>query len=210
MTSTSPIRVLLADDHPVLVDGLALILDTEPDMTVVGRASNGTEAVTLFAQQQPDVALLDLRMPGELSGADAIAQIRTQFPEACLIMFTIYDGDEDIYQGLRAGAKAYLLKSTPCDEIIATIRRVCAGKKHIPPQVAIKIAERMNQPPLTKREREVLCLMTEGKNNQEISTALNVTEGTIKYHVNKIFDKLAVRNRTEAVLVALKRGIACL
>ncbi|WP_019503592.1 response regulator transcription factor [Pleurocapsa sp. PCC 7319] len=210
MTSTSPIRVLLADDHPVLVDGLALILDTEPDMTVVGRASSGTEAVTLFAQHQPDVALLDLRMPGELSGADAIAQIRTQFPEACIIMFTIYDGDEDIYQGLKAGAKAYLLKSTPCDEIIATIRRVYAGKKHIPPQVAVKIAERMNQTPLTKREREVLCLMTEGKNNQEISTALNVTEGTVKFHINKIFDKLAVRNRTEAVLVALKRGIACL
>ncbi len=208
MTSISPIRILLADDHPVLVDGLALILNNEPDMTVVGQASNGVEAVELFTQHQPDVALLDLRMPGELSGAEAIAQICDRFPQACLIMFTIYDGDEDIYQGLRAGAKAYLLKSAPCDEIIATIRQVCAGEEYISPQVALKVAKRINQPTLTEREREVLCLMTEGKTNQEISTELCITEATVKYHINKIFDKLAVRNRTQAVLVALKRGIA--
>lgn len=210
MSDRTPIRILLADDHPVLVDGLALILDHEPDMNVVAQASNGKEAVELFTQHQPDIALLDLRMPGELSGVEAIAQIRDRFPYACLIIFTIYDGDEDIYQGLRAGAKAYLLKSTPCDEIIATIRRVCVGEEYIPPQVAIEIAKRIKQEALTKREQEVVCLMTEGKNNREISTILSITEGTVKYHANKIFGKLAVRNRTEAVLVALKRGIACL
>lgn len=204
------IRILLADDHPVLVDGLALILNTEPDMTVVAQASSGKEAVELFAQHQPDVALLDLRMPGELSGAQAIAQICDRFPHACLIMFTIYDGDEDIYQGLRAGAKAYLLKSTPCDEIITTIRRVCVGEEYIPSQVAVKVAKRITQATLTEREREVLCLMAAGKTNTEISTELAITDGTVRYHINKIFSKLGVKNRTQAVLVALKRGIACL
>ncbi len=210
MNPTQPIRILVADDHPVVREGLVLILDNEPDLTVVAQARNGLEAVELFRQQQPDVALLDLRMPGGISGVEAIARIHAEFPDACMILLTIYDGDEDIFQGLRAGAKAYLLKSTPCKELLSAIRQVCAGKKYIPPPVGVKLAERMSHPHLSEREREVLCLMAAGKTNKDIATELSIAEGTVKSHVNKILEKLQVSDRTSAVLVALRRGIAAL
>lgn len=207
MNPSQPIRILLADDHPVVRQGLALILENEVDMTVVGQANNGIEAVTLFSQLQPDVALLDLRMP-QMSGVEALATIRAQFPSACIILLTTYDGDEDIYQGLKAGAKAYLLKDTGCDEILATIRKVWGGQKHISTEVGAKLAERMTLPELSVREREVLQLMATGNSNQEIGAALGIAESTVKFHVNNILSKLGVSDRTGAVIVALKRGIA--
>jgi DNA-binding NarL/FixJ family response regulator len=207
MNPSQPIRILLADDHPVVRQGLALILENEADMTVVGQANNGIEAVTLFSQLQPDVALLDLRMP-QMSGVEAIAAIRAQFPSACIILLTTYDGDEDIYQGLKAGAKAYLLKDTGCDEILATIRKVWGGQKHISTEVGAKLAERMTLPELSVRERQVLQLMATGNSNQEIGAALGIAESTVKFHVNNILSKLGVSDRTGAVIVALKRGIA--
>jgi DNA-binding NarL/FixJ family response regulator len=209
MNPSKPIRILLADDHPVVRQGLALILNSEAEMTVVGQASTGREAVALFCQHQPDVALLDLRMPG-MNGVEAIAAIRSQFPSACIILLTTYDGDEEIYQGLKAGAKAYLLKDTSCDEILATIRKAYLGQKHISSEVGAKLAERMALPELSDREREVLQLMATGKSNQEIGTALGIAESTVKFHVNNIFSKLGVGDRTQAAIAALKRGIASL
>lgn len=202
----NPIRILLADDHPVVREGLALILDNEADMMVVSQAKDGQEAVILFRQQQPDIALLDLRMPN-MNGVEVIAAIRGEFPEARLILLTTYDGDEDIYQGLRAGAMGYLLKDAPCDEILEAIRAVHDGHKHISPEVGMKLVERMGGSQLSEREREVLQLMTAGKSNQEISTTLGITESTVKFHVNKILSKLQVSDRTSAVVTALRRGL---
>ncbi|MBD3885008.1 response regulator transcription factor [Phormidium tenue FACHB-886] len=206
MTQSEPIRILLSDDHPPLRKGLALILESEDDMTIVAEAGNGREAVELFRQHQPDVALLDLRMP-ELGGVEAITAIRAEFPDAHLIILTTYDGDEDIYQGLRAGAMAYLLKDTGCDEIIETIRIVHTGQQRIPSAVGVKLLERMGTTDLSDREREVLQLLAIGKSNQEIAADLSITEGTVKFHVNNILSKLNVRDRTQAVVKALRRGL---
>jgi DNA-binding NarL/FixJ family response regulator len=205
-TQTPPIRILLADDHPPLRKGLALILNSEDDMMIVAEASNGREAIALFRQYQPDVALLDLWMP-EVSGVEAIVAIRTEFPHARLIVLTTYDGDEDIYQGLRAGAMAYLLKDTGCDEIIETIRAVHTGQQRIPSAVGVKLLERMGSSDLSDREREVLQLLAVGRSNQEIGADLSITEGTVKFHVNSILSKLNVRDRTQAVVKALRRGL---
>ncbi len=206
MTSTQPIRILLADDHPPLRKGLALILDNEDDMMIVAEAGNGREAIALYRQHQPDVALVDLQMP-DLDGVEAIAAIRSEFPSAHLIILTTYDGDEDIYQGLRAGAMAYLLKDTDCDEIIATIRAVHAGQQRIPSAVGVKLFHRMNTSELTERERQVLQLLAVGKSNQEIGTKLNITASTVKFHINHILSKLNVSDRTQAVVKALRRGL---
>jgi two-component system, NarL family, response regulator len=206
MTNTS-LRILLADDHPILREGLALILDNQADMTVVGEASNGREAVEVFSQLQPDVTLIDLRMP-EMGGVEAITAIRAEFPAACIILLTTYDGDEDIYRGLRAGAKSYLLKDASTQEILSAIRQVCTGKNHISPAVGARLAERAQMPELTDREREVLQQMATGQSNQEIGFTLRIAESTVKTHVNSILSKLGVGDRTQAAIVALKRGIA--
>lgn len=206
MTSTQPIRLLLADDHPPLRKGLALILDNEDDMVVVAEAGNGQEAVALFRQHQPDVALIDLQMP-QLSGVGAIAAIRAEFSGARLIILTTYDGDEDIYQGLRAGAMAYLLKDTDCDEIIATIRAVHAGQQRLPSAVGVKLFERLSTSELTDREQQVLQLLAVGKSNQEIGSELSITPSTVKFHINHILSKLNVSDRTQAVVKALRRGL---
>ena len=206
MTSTQPIRILLADDHPPLRKGLALILDNEDDLTVIAEAGNGNEAVALFRQHQPDVALIDLQMP-QLTGAQAIAAIRAEFVDARLIVLTTYDGDEDIYQGLRAGAMAYLLKDTDCDEIIATIRAVHAGEQRLPSAVGVKLFERLNTTELTDRERQVLQLLAVGNSNQEIGIELGITASTVKFHINNILSKLNASDRTQAVVTALRRGL---
>ncbi|WP_019498026.1 response regulator [Pseudanabaena sp. PCC 6802] len=211
MSQKPPIRILIADDHPVVRSGIATMLEIDPEanLHVVGQARNGREMVELFAQLQPDIGLVDLRMP-EMSGAEAIAQIRSQFPEARLIILTTYDGDEDIYRGLQAGAKAYLLKDTPLEELLQCIRTVHAGRSFIPPDIGMRLAERMSSPVLSKREREVLELIPVGMSNMEIGATLQITEGTVKSHINNILGKLNVSDRTQAVIVALKRGLISL
>lgn len=206
---SSVIRVLISDDHPFMREGLAAVIDYKPDMTVVGQACNGREAVELFRQHQPDVTLMDLRMP-ELSGVEAIVSICTEFADARIIVLTTYDGDEDIYRGLRAGAKGYVLKDAEPDELLTAIRAVHSGQQYIPPAVGAKLAERIGSPELSDRELEVLRLMATGKSNLEISTALSIAEGTVKFHVKNILSKLAVGDRTQAMIVALKRGIITL
>jgi two-component system NarL family response regulator len=203
------IRVLVADDHPVMRTGISLMLRYEPDMEVVGQASNGVEAVALFRQYHPDITLMDLRMP-EVDGAEATQVICEAFPAARIILLSTYDANEDVYRGLQAGAKAYLLKDATCEEILDTIRIVHAGHTRITSTVGAKLVERMAGPELTEREREVVLLLAKGYSNQEIAAALFVTEGTVKFHINHILSKFNVTDRTQAVLTALKRGIASL
>ena len=208
--NTKPtIRVLLVDNHPVVRTGLALMLRYEPDMEAVAEASNGTDAINLFRQLLPDITLMDLRMPG-MDGTQATTAIRTEFPNARIILFSTYDGDEDIYRGLQAGAKAYLLKDAPCEELLETIRLVASGQTYITAGVGAKLMERIAGTELTGREREVVRLMAKGHSNQNIAVALFITEATVKFHVNNILNKLNVNDRTQAVITAVKRGIALL
>lgn len=202
----NPIRLLIADDHPVVREGLAAMLNRRQDMAVVGEASNGREAVELYRREKPDVTLMDLRMP-ELGGVEAITAIRAEFPDARFIVLTTYDGDEDITRALKAGAQAYLLKDTPREELLDAIRAVHAGHKRIAPEMAGKLAERLTAPELTGRELDVLKLIVAGKSNKEIGQALSITEGTVKVHVNNLLGKLGVSDRTQAVTEALRRGI---
>jgi two-component system NarL family response regulator len=206
MSKENPIHILLADDHAVMRDGLAAIMKQEQDMTVVGEASNGKEAVELFRARQPDVTLMDLRMP-EMDGVEATTAIRAQFPNARILVLTTYDGDEDIYRGLRAGAKGYLLKDAGREELLEAIRAVHAGQTRIPPDVTAKLLTRMSGPDLSARELEVLRLMTLGSSNQEIAAALFIAEATVRTHVNNILSKLEASDRTQAVTTALRRGI---
>jgi two-component system, NarL family, response regulator len=206
---THAIRVLISDDHPFMREGLAAVIDYKPDMTVVGQACNGREAIALFRQHQPDVTLMDLRMP-EVSGVEAITLICAEFRHARIIVLTTYDGDEDIYRGLRAGAKGYVLKDTEPEELLTAIRVVHNGQQYIPAAVGAKLAERLGNSELSDRELEVLRLMARGKSNLEISTDLSIAEGTVKFHVKNILSKLAVSDRTQAMIVALRRGIIAL
>ena len=200
------IRVLVVDDHAVVRNGLMLMVQYEPGMIPVAEASSGHEAIALFREHQPDVTLMDLRMQ-DITGVEAIIAIRQEFPEARIVILTTYDTDEDIYRGLQAGAKGYLLKDTPLDEIANAIRIVHSGKKYIPPDVGAKLSERMSASELSERECEVLRLVARGRSNREISESLNIAEGTVKMHINHILSKLQVSDRTQAVVVALKRGI---
>lgn len=207
MTAPNPIRILIADDHPIVREGLAALIARRPDMCVAAEADNGADAVELALQHRPDVLLFDLRMP-LVSGVEAIERIRAQWPQARVIVVTTFDGDEDIVRALRAGAKAYLLKDTPREDLLETIRAVHAGQTRIPPAVAAKLAARMSAgPDLTQREREVLELIVAGKSNREIGVALSIGEGTVKAHVNSILGKLGVADRTQAVTTAIQRGI---
>ncbi len=203
----SKIKILIADDHPIVRQGLVALLEDQEDMEIVAEVDNGEKAIVKYQQLQPDLAILDLRMP-HIGGVDAIKTIRAEFPNACIIMFTIYDTDEDIYRGFEAGARSYLLKDTPCQKILDTVRTVCAGKRYIPPEVSLKLAERLGKTDLTKREKEVLQQIALGRNNQEIGEILIISEATVKFHINNIFSKLNVCDRTQAVIEALKRGLA--
>jgi two-component system NarL family response regulator len=206
MDAEQPIRILIADDHPVVRQGLAAIIESERGMAVVAQAKNGREAVELFRRERPHVALIDLRMP-ELDGVETIKAIREEFPHAALLMLTTYDRDEDIFRSLRAGAKAYLLKDAPAAELLQAIREVYLGQRHLPPEIADKLAQHVMYPELTARELEVLRLLAAGQSNREIGAALFITEGTVKAHVNNILGKLGVSDRTQAVTTALKRGL---
>lgn len=200
------IRLVIADDHPVVREGLAAMCNRRPDLTVVAEAENGEQAVALVLEHRPDVALMDLRMP-VLGGVDAIGRIRAEWPEARIVVMTTFDGDEDIYRALQAGARAYLLKDTPREEIVDAIRSVYAGHKRIPSEIASKLADRLTAEPLTERELAVLKQIVAGQSNKEIGAALGIAEGTVKVHVNSLLSKLGVEDRTQAVTEALRRGI---
>ena len=202
----SRIGVLIADDHSVVREGLVSLIGRRADMTVVGEASNGREAVELWNKHRPDVTLLDLRMP-ELDGVGAIREIRVGHEKARIIVLTTFDGDEDIYRAIQAGAKGYLLKDTPREALMDSIRRVHAGETCVPVHLASKLAQRISGETLSAREVEVLKLMAQGKSNKEIGSALFISEGTVKSHVKGIFAKMNVISRTEAVASATRRGL---
>ena len=206
MKTSKTIRILIADDHPVVREGLVAMIGRQRDMEVVGEASNGKEAVDLFFAKRPDVTLLDQRMP-EMDGITALEEIRKSCADARVILLTSFDGSEDIYRGLRAGARAFLLKEASGDELLEYIRDVHQGKTRIPEQVAGRLANRLAKKDLTPREMEVLRWLTSGKSNKEIGSLLNVSEGTVKVHVGHILQKLNVSGRTEAATIAIRRGI---
>jgi two-component system NarL family response regulator len=200
------IRVLIADDHGVVREGLASMINrNRADMTVVGEASNGREALELWKQEQPDVTLLDLRMP-ELDGVDVIKEIRARDKSARIIVLTTFDGDEDIYRAIRAGAKGYLLKDITREALMDSIRRVHMGETCVPLHLIAKLTDRVSGETLSERELEVLRLMAKGRTNKEIATALFISEGTVKSHSKSIFAKMNVTSRTEAVTEATRRG----
>jgi DNA-binding NarL/FixJ family response regulator len=202
----SQLRVMLVDDHYLVRVGLASIIALEADMEICAEAATGEQAVTLFRSVRPDVTLMDLRLPG-MSGSEATQAIRAEFADAKIIVLSTYAGDEEIYVALQSGAMAYLLKSVQREELIQTIRKAAAGQRHIPPEVASRLAGRLPRSHLSPRELDVLRLIVEGKRNKEIAGTLDISEGTVKIHVSNILCKLGVSDRTEAVTAALQRGI---
>lgn len=200
------IRILIVDDHPIVREGWVSMLNRREDMQVVGEANDGAEALALYAETHPDVILTDLRMP-EMDGVTLIEQLHQINHEIPVIVLTTYDGDENIYRALEAGAMAYLLKDAPRDNLLTAIRTVHGGRKHIPPDVAVRLAERISTNDLTSREVEVLTLIAQGRSNRQIGDDLHIAEGTVKAHVNSILGKLGANDRTHAVTIAFQRGI---
>lgn len=204
-----PIRILVADDHHVVRQGLIALLNTVPELVVVGEAADGEQALAMFHEHKPDVTIMDLRMP-KMTGVEAISAIRQANPGARIIVLTTFDGDEDIYRALQAGAKAYLLKDMLSDELVEAIKAVHAGKQRIPAVVAQRLAERLGGPSLTSRELEVLKCIVAGRSNRDIGLDLKISEATVKTHINSILGKLGVDDRTQAATTALQRGIVYL
>jgi two-component system NarL family response regulator len=204
--SAARIRVLIADDHPLIRLGLRGLIEGQPDMEVAAEAANGVEAVRLFETHQPDITLMDLRMP-LLEGPEAIAAILRKHPHAAILVLTTYDGDDDVYRAVQAGARGYLLKDTFPEGTLGTIRDVHAGGRLFAPGIAAKIKARTSAMTLNGRERSILELVAKGLTNREIQVALAVPEGTLKRHLKRIFEKLDVEDRTEATLVAVQQGI---
>jgi len=205
-SDSKPIRILIADDHPVLRYGIATLVGAEPDMELVAQASTGQEAIEQFRLHQPDVTLMDLQMPG-MNGIEAMIVIRSEFPNARIIVLTTYAGDVQVTRALKAGARAYILKGRLAGELLETIRAVHAGQKRITPQVAAELAEHAGESGLTEREMEVLRLIAAGNANKEIAAQLSISEETVKSRVSNILSKLGANDRTHAVTIALKRGI---
>jgi DNA-binding NarL/FixJ family response regulator len=200
------IRVLSVDDHPLLRQGIAAIINSQEDMSMVSQASNGIEAIQQYGEHRPDVTLMDLRLPG-MSGIDATIAIRAEFPEARIIILTTSEGDVEVQRALEAGARGYLLKSTPARDLVEVIRQVHAGKKQIPAEVAAQLAEHMGDENLTNREVEILQQVAAGYRNRDVAERLSISEETVKSHLKHIMEKLNARDRTQAVAVAVRRGI---
>jgi DNA-binding NarL/FixJ family response regulator len=206
MIKEAQIRVLSVDDHPLLREGLAAIINSQPDMVLVAQASNAQEGIQQFRKHRPDVTLMDLRLPDK-SGIDAMIDVRSEFPEARIIMLTTFEGDVEIQRALEAGARGYMLKSMPPKDLVEVIRQVHAGKKRIPPQLAAQLAEHLSDEDLTAREIEVLSQIAGGNRNRDIAEKLFITEETVKVHIKHIMEKLGASDRTQAVAIGLRRGI---
>ena len=206
MNESAHIRILCVDDHPLVHEGIATVIRNQPDMTLIAEAFNGRDAVQKFREHKPDVVLLDLRLP-DMSGIDTMITIRNEFPEARAIILTTFEGDVEIQRALEAGARAYVLKSMPPKELVEVIRKVHAGKKPIPPQIAAQLAEHYGDESLTEREIDVLRQIAGGNRNRDIAEKLFISEETVKVHIKHVMEKLGASDRTQAVAIGVRRGI---
>jgi DNA-binding NarL/FixJ family response regulator len=206
LNSSKQIKIMLVDDHPAFRKGMAALIESNPGLQVIAETGDGSKALELYRQSQPDVVLMDLRLPG-MGGVEAIMAIRKEFPDARVIVLTTFDMDEDIFRAIQSGAKSYLLKDTPDDELAEVIRAVHAGKEMLSGRVAERLAARRQRANLSQRETQVLQLLTKGRSNKEISFSLFISEDTVKAHLKTLFNKLNVQDRTGAAISAIQHGI---